>query len=39
MPIKYTSYGCKFKCGFIHKDNRNKELFLCLKSGINYKGD
>ena len=32
----YTSQTCS-KCGFIHKDNRNGEQFLCLNCG--YKTD
>jgi putative transposase len=29
----YTSVTCS-KCGFVHKNNRNKELFKCVKCGI-----
>lgn len=28
----YSSQKCS-KCGFIHKDNRNKDTFLCIKCG------
>jgi putative transposase len=28
----YTSQKCS-KCGFIHKDNRNKDTFLCISCG------